>query len=68
MQQEGFWAEEFVQPMRVFRDAGVVGTLATPRGVAPRWTKPVSLRTDPADRLVCLGLRVRTEGLPLTEP
>jgi putative intracellular protease/amidase len=31
----GFWAEEFVEPMRVFRDAGVDMTVATPRGVAP---------------------------------
>ena len=31
----GFWAEEFVEPMRVFRDAGVDTTVATPRGVAP---------------------------------
>ena len=31
----GFWAEEFVEPMRVFRDAGVDITVATPRGVVP---------------------------------
>lgn len=31
----GFWAEEFVEPMRVFRDAGVDVTVATPGGVVP---------------------------------
>lgn len=31
----GFWAEEFVEPMRVFGDAGVDMTVATPGGVAP---------------------------------
>ena len=31
----GFWAEEFVEPMRVFRDAGVDLTVATPGGVTP---------------------------------
>jgi putative intracellular protease/amidase len=31
----GFWAEELVTPMRVFREAGVDTTLATPGGVRP---------------------------------
>ena len=31
----GFWAEELVAPMRVFRDAGVDVTIATPGGVRP---------------------------------
>jgi putative intracellular protease/amidase len=31
----GFWAEELTAPMRVFRDAGVDVTIATPGGVAP---------------------------------
>jgi putative intracellular protease/amidase/uncharacterized protein (DUF2267 family) len=31
----GFWAEELVTPMQVFRDAGVAVTLATPGGVPP---------------------------------
>jgi putative intracellular protease/amidase len=31
----GFWAEEFVEPMRVFGDAGVDVTVATPGGVVP---------------------------------
>jgi putative intracellular protease/amidase len=31
----GFWAEELIEPMRVFRDAGVDVTLATPGGVRP---------------------------------
>jgi putative intracellular protease/amidase len=31
----GFWAEELVTPMRIFRDAGVDVTLATPGGVSP---------------------------------
>jgi putative intracellular protease/amidase len=31
----GFWAEELVVPMRVFRDAGVAVTVATPGGVSP---------------------------------
>jgi putative intracellular protease/amidase len=31
----GFWAEELVTPMRVFRDAGVDVTIATPGGVRP---------------------------------
>jgi putative intracellular protease/amidase len=29
----GFWAEELVEPMKVFRDAGVEVTVATPGGV-----------------------------------
>jgi len=31
----GFWAEELIEPMRVFRDAGVDVTIATPGGVSP---------------------------------
>jgi putative intracellular protease/amidase len=31
----GFWAEELVAPMRVFEDAGVDVTIATPGGVRP---------------------------------
>jgi putative intracellular protease/amidase len=31
----GFWAEELLAPMRVFDDAGVDVTIATPGGVAP---------------------------------
>jgi putative intracellular protease/amidase len=31
----GFWAEEFLAPMSVFRDAGVDVTIATPGGVRP---------------------------------
>jgi putative intracellular protease/amidase len=31
----GFWAEELIEPMRVFRDAGVEVTVATPGGVSP---------------------------------
>jgi putative intracellular protease/amidase len=31
----GFWAEELIEPMRVFRDAGVDITVATPGGVSP---------------------------------
>ena len=31
----GFWAEELIEPMRVFRDAGVDVTIATPGGVRP---------------------------------
>jgi putative intracellular protease/amidase len=31
----GFWAEELVAPLRVFRDAGVDVTIATPDGVRP---------------------------------
>jgi putative intracellular protease/amidase len=31
----GFWAEELVEPMRVFDDAGVDVTVATPGGVRP---------------------------------
>jgi putative intracellular protease/amidase len=31
----GFWAEELLAPMRVFRDAGVDVTIATPGGVRP---------------------------------
>jgi putative intracellular protease/amidase len=31
----GFWAEEFIEPMRVFRDAGVDVTVATPGAVSP---------------------------------
>jgi putative intracellular protease/amidase len=31
----GFWAEELILPMRVFRDAGVEVTIATPGGVRP---------------------------------
>jgi putative intracellular protease/amidase len=31
----GFWAEELITPMRVFRDAGVDVTIATPGGVRP---------------------------------
>jgi len=31
----GFWAEELTTPMRVFRDAGVDVTIATPGGVRP---------------------------------
>jgi putative intracellular protease/amidase len=31
----GFWAEELVTPMEVFRDAGVDVTIATPGGVRP---------------------------------
>jgi putative intracellular protease/amidase len=31
----GFWAEELLAPMRVFRDAGVNVTMATPGGVRP---------------------------------
>jgi putative intracellular protease/amidase len=31
----GFWAEELTEPMRVFRDAGVDVTVATPGGVRP---------------------------------
>jgi putative intracellular protease/amidase len=31
----GFWAEELVEPMRVFRDAGVDVTVASPGGVRP---------------------------------
>src|ERR1700729_1027924 len=41
----GFWAEEFVEPMRVFRDAGVDTTAATPHGAAP----PVDAATLSAD-------------------
>jgi putative intracellular protease/amidase len=32
-QPTGFWAEELTEPMRVFRDAGVDVTIATPGGV-----------------------------------
>jgi putative intracellular protease/amidase len=31
----GFWAEELVVPMKIFRDAGVDVTIATPGGVSP---------------------------------
>ena len=31
----GFWAEEFIKPHKVFTDAGLKVTLATPGGVAP---------------------------------
>ena len=31
----GFWAEELIEPMRVFRDADVEVTIATPGGVRP---------------------------------
>jgi putative intracellular protease/amidase len=31
----GFWAEEFVEPMKVFRDAGVDVTITTPGGASP---------------------------------
>jgi putative intracellular protease/amidase len=31
----GFWAEELITPLRVFRDAGVDVTIATPGGVRP---------------------------------
>jgi putative intracellular protease/amidase len=31
----GYWAEEVIAPMRVFRDAGVDVTIATPSGVRP---------------------------------
>jgi putative intracellular protease/amidase len=31
----GFWGEELVAPMRVFRDAGIDTTVATPGGVRP---------------------------------
>jgi putative intracellular protease/amidase len=31
----GFWAEELVVPLRVFRDANVAVTIATPGGVVP---------------------------------
>jgi hypothetical protein len=31
----GFWVEELVEPIRVFRDAGIAVTVATPGGVAP---------------------------------
>ena len=31
----GFWAEELITPMRVFRDAGVDVTIASPRGMRP---------------------------------
>jgi putative intracellular protease/amidase len=31
----GFWAEELIAPMEVFRDAGVDVTIATPGGVRP---------------------------------
>ena len=34
-QPTGFWAEELTEPMRVFRDAGVDVTIATPGGVRP---------------------------------
>ena len=34
-QPTGFWAEELTEPMRVFRDAEVDVTIATPGGVRP---------------------------------
>ena len=43
----GFWAEEFVEPMTVFRDAGVDVTVATPGGVSPT-TDEASLSPDGA--------------------
>jgi putative intracellular protease/amidase len=43
----GFWAEEFLSPMRVFRDAGVDVTIATPGGVRPT-VDEASLRPDMA--------------------
>ena len=59
----GFWAEELVEPMRVFRDAGVDVTVATPRGVAPT-VDEASLSPDGAggeDRAA--ELRAALDGL-----
>ena len=43
----GFWAEELIAPMRVFRDAGVDVTIATPGGVRPT-VDEASLSADAA--------------------
>jgi putative intracellular protease/amidase len=66
----GFWAEEFIAPAMVFRDAGLDVTVATPGGVSPT-VDEASLSPDLAggeDRAAELRADLEALGDVLTAP
>jgi putative intracellular protease/amidase len=66
----GYWAEEFVEPHRAFRQAGVDVDIATPGGVRPT-VDEISLtpeRAGGADRVADLRGYIESLGTELSTP
>ena len=59
----GFWLEEFAAPYYVFKDAGAVVTLASPKGGQP----PLDPKSDLPENLTELTKRFRTDDAAQAE-
>ena len=59
----GFWLEEFAAPYYVFKDAGAVITLASPKGGQP----PLDPKSDLSENLTELTKRFRTDSAAQAE-